>query len=163
LGAVVLNIWFLLVVETLKGWSHMVTPKQVSETLNVPGSTIRRWALRFEAVLSKQVGKKRVYTLQDVDTFRKIRDYSKQGRNLDAIEAELMLVMPRVKKSDAVGLTVHPEVLRVINELNDQNVAMQLQLDKMKDQQNKLIAWLMLPWWKRLFQQMPGIEQQENN
>ena len=141
----------------------MVTPKQVSETLNVPGSTIRRWALRFEAVLSKQVGKKRVYTLQDVDTFRKIRDYSKQGRNLDAIEAELMLVMPRVKKSDAVGLTVHPEVLRVINELNDQNVAMQLQLDKMKDQQNKLIAWLMLPWWKRLFQHMPGVEQQENN
>ena len=144
----------------------MVTPKQVSETLNVPGSTIRRWALRFEAVLSKQVGKKRVYTLQDVDTFRKIRDYSKQGRNLDAIEAELMLVMPRVKKSDAVGLTVHPEVLRVINELNDQNVAMQLQLDKMKaqqDKQNELIAWLMLPWWKRLFRQMPGIEQQENN
>ena len=141
----------------------MVTPKQVSETLNVPGSTIRRWALRFEAVLSKQVGKKRVYTLQDVDTFRKIRDYSKQGRNLDAIEAELMLVMPRVKKSDAVGLTVHPEVLRVINELNDQNVAMQLQLDKMKDQQNKLIAWLMLPWWKRLFQHMPGVEQQQNN
>ena len=141
----------------------MVTPKQVSETLNVPGSTIRRWALRFEAVLSKQVGKKRVYTLQDVDTFRKIRDYSKQGRNLDAIEAELMLVMPRVKKSDAVGLTVHPEVLRVISELNDQNVAMQLQLDKMKDQQNKLIAWLMLPWWKRLFQHMPGVEQQQNN
>ena len=141
----------------------MVTPKQVSETLNVPGSTIRRWALRFENVLSKQVGKKRVYTLQDVDTFRKIRDYSKQGRNLDAIEAELMLVMPRVKKSDAVGLTVHPEVLRVINELNDQNVAMQLQLDKMKAQQDRLLAWLMLPWWKRLFNQMPGIEQQENN
>ena len=144
----------------------MVTPKQVSETLNVPGSTIRRWALRFEAVLSKQVGKKRVYTLQDVDTFRKIRDYSKQGRNLDAIEAELMLVMPRVKKSDAVGLTVHPEVLRVISELNDQNVAMQLQLDKMKaqqDKQNELIAFLMLPWWKRLFQHMPGIEQQAND
>ena len=141
----------------------MVTPKQVSETLNVPGSTIRRWALRFEAVLSKQVGKKRVYTLQDVDTFRKIRDYSKQGRNLDAIEAELMLVMPRVKKADAVGLTVHPEVLRVINELNDQNVAMQLQLDKLQEQHNRLLALLMLPWWKRLFRQMPGVEQQENN
>ena len=141
----------------------MVTPKQVSETLNVPGSTIRRWALRFEAVLSKQVGKKRVYTLQDVDTFRKIRDYSKQGRNLDAIEAELMLVMPRVKKADAVGLTVHPEVLRVINELNDQNVAMQLQLDKLQEQHNRLLAWLMLPWWKRLFQHMPGVEKQAND
>ena len=141
----------------------MVTPKQVSETLNVPGSTIRRWALRFENVLSKQVGKKRVYTLQDVDTFRKIRDYSKQGRNLDAIEAELMLFMPRVKKADAVGLAVHPEVLRIINELNDQNVAMQLQLDKMKDQQDKLLAWLMLPWWKRSFKQMPGIEQRASD
>ena len=143
----------------------MVTPKQVSETLNVPGSTIRRWALRFENVLSKQVGKKRVYTLQDVDTFRKIRDYSKQGRNLDAIEAELMLFMPRVKKADAVGLTVHPEVLRVINELNEQHMVMQLQLDKLKDQQkqiNQLIAWVSLPWWKRLFQQKPGIEQLEN-
>ena len=143
----------------------MVTPKQVSETLNVPGSTIRRWALRFEAVLSKQVGKKRVYTLQDVDTFRKIRDYSKQGRNLDAIEAELMLVMPRVKKSDAVGLTVHPEVLRVLEELNAQNVALQLQSDKLQErinQLNQLVTWMMLPWWKRLFQQKPGIEQLEN-
>ena len=130
----------------------MVTPKQVSETLNVPSSTIRRWALRFEDVLSKQVGKKRVYTLQDVDTFRKIRDYSKQGRNLDAIEAELMLFMPRVKKADAVGLTVHPEVLRVINELNEQNVAMQLQLDKLQAQ----VTWLMLPWWKKVGKEMPG-------
>lgn len=138
----------------------MVTPKQVSETLNVPSSTIRRWALRFEDVLSKQVGKRRVYSLQDVDTFRKIRDFSKQGRNLDAIEAELKLAMPRVKKSDAVGLTVHPEVLRVINELNDQNVAMQLQLDRMQLQHDKLLAWLMLPWWKRLFKQMPDNKDQ---
>ena len=137
----------------------MVTPKQVSETLNVPGSTIRRWALRFEAVLSKQVGKKRVYTLQDVDTFRKIRDYSKQGRNLDAIEAELMLFMPRVKKADAVGLAVHPEVLRIINELNDQNVAMQLQLDKLQAQ----VTWLMLPWWKRVGKEMPGVEQRASD
>jgi hypothetical protein len=56
--------------------------------------------------------------------------------------------------------------VKAINELNDQNVAMQLQLDKMKaqqDKQNELIAWLMLPWWKRLFNQMPGVEQQENN
>jgi len=32
-----------------------------------------------------------------------------------------------------------------------------------QDKQNELIAWLMLPWWKRLFRQMPGVEQQENN
>ena len=141
----------------------MVTPSQVSETLNVPSSTIRRWALRFEDVLSKQVGKKRVYTLEDVDVFRKIRDYSKQGRNLDAIEAELRVFKPKVKPTEEKGLIIHPEVLKVLQELNAQNVALQLQVDKMKDQQDKLLAWLMLPWWKRLFRQMPGVEQQENN
>lgn len=134
----------------------MVTPKQVSETLNVPSSTIRRWALRFEGVLSQQVGKRRTYTLQDVDIFRKIRDYSKQGRNLDAIEAELKVFAPRVQPADAKGLTVHPEVLRVISELNSQNVAMQLQLDQLQAEHEKLLAWLMLPWWKRLFKRIPG-------
>ena len=91
-----LNFWFLLFYYSLQKRSQdghiMVTPKQVSETLNVPGSTIRRWALRFENVLSKQVGKKRVYTLQDVDTFRKIRDYSKQGKSLDNIADKLKIV-----------------------------------------------------------------------
>ena len=130
----------------------MVTPGQVSETLNIPGSTIRRWAVRFEAVLSKQVGKRRVYTLQDVEIFRKVRDYSKQGRNLDAIEAELKLAMPKVNKADDKSLaTVHPEVLRVLNEAINQNVALQLQVDKMQDQ----IAWLMLPWYKKVGKQMP--------
>ena len=130
----------------------MVTPGQVSETLNIPGSTIRRWAVRFEAVLSKQVGKRRVYTLQDVEIFRKVRDYSKQGRNLDAIEAELKLTMPRVVRADNQSLaTVHPEVLRVLNEAINQNVALQLQVDKMQAQ----IAWLMLPWYKKVGKQMP--------
>ena len=136
----------------------MVTPKQVSETLNVPSSTIRRWALRFEDVLSKQVGKKRVYTLQDVDTFRKIRDYSKQGRNLDAIEAELRVFKPKVKPTEEKGLIIHPEVLKVLQEINAQNVALQLQVDKLQAQVN----WLMLPWWKRVGKDMPGVEKQEN-
>ena len=136
----------------------MVTPKQVSETLNVPSSSIRRWALRFEDVLSKQVGKKRVYTLEDVDVFRKIRDYSKQGRNLDAIEAELRVFKPKVKPAEEKGLVIHPEVLKVLQEINSQNVALQLQVDKLQAQVN----WLMLPWWKRVGKDMPGVEKQEN-
>lgn len=137
----------------------MVTPKQVSESLNVPSSTIRRWAGRFEGVLSKQVGKKRVYTLQDVEMFRKIRDYSKQGKNLDAIEADLKLLMPRVNKPDDKSLaTVHPEVLRVLNEAIEQNVALQLQLDKTKAQMDKMqaqLSFLMLPWYKKIGKQIP--------
>ena len=124
----------------------MVTPKQVSETLNVPSSTIRRWAVRFKDVLSKQEGKKRIYTLEDVDTFRRIRDFSKQGRNLDAIEAELMIFKPKVEPAEEKGLMIHPEVLKVMQELNSQNIALQLQVDQLQAQ----VDWLMLPWWKKI-------------
>lgn len=124
----------------------MVTPKQVSETLNVPSSTIRRWAVRFKDVLSKQEGKKRIYTLEDVDTFRRIRDFSKQGRNLDAIEAELRVFKPKVKPTEEKGLMIHPEVLKVMQEINSQNIALQLQVDQLQAQ----VTWLMLPWWKKI-------------
>lgn len=124
----------------------MVTPKQVSETLNVPSSTIRRWAVRFKDVLSKQEGKKRIYTLEDVDTFRRIRDFSKQGRNLDAIEAELMIFKPKVEPAEEKGLMIHPEVLKVMQEINSQNIALQLQVDQLQTQ----VDWLMLPWWKKI-------------
>lgn len=124
----------------------MVTPKQVSETLNVPSSTIRRWAVRFKDVLSKQEGKKRIYTLEDVDTFRRIRDFSKQGRNLDAIEAELMIFKPKVEPAEEKGLMIHPEVLKVMQEINSQNIALQLQVDQLQAR----VDWLMLPWWKKI-------------
>lgn len=124
----------------------MVTPKQVSETLNVPSSTIRRWAVHFKDVLSKQEGKKRIYTLEDVDTFRRIRDFSKQGRNLDAIEAELMIFKPKVEPAEEKGLMIHPEVLKVMQEINSQNIALQLQVDQLQAQ----VDWLMLPWWKKI-------------
>jgi len=124
----------------------MVTPKQVSETLNVPSSTIRRWAVRFKDVLSKQEGKKRIYTLEDVDTFRRIRDFSKQGRNLDAIEADLMIFKPKVEPAEEKGLMIHPEVLKVMQEINSQNIALQLQVDQLQAQ----VDWLMLPWWKKI-------------
>jgi DNA-binding transcriptional MerR regulator len=124
----------------------MITPKQVSESLNVPSSTIRRWAVRFKDVLSKQEGKKRIYTLEDVDTFRRIRDFSKQGRNLDAIEAELMIFKPKVEPAEEKGLMIHPEVLKVMQEINSQNIALQLQVDQLQAQ----VDWLMLPWWKKI-------------
>jgi len=146
----------------------MITPKQVSESLNVPSSTIRRWAVRFEDVLSKQESKKRMYTMEDLDTFRKIRDYSKQGKSLDNIADKLKIVASKVdqEQKPETGLILHPELVSFMQNIAEQNVALQLQLDKMKaqqDKQNELIAWLMLPWWKRLFNQMPGVEQQENN
>ena len=101
--------------------------------------------------MSRQVGKRRSYTLQDVEMFRRIAAYSKQGKNLDAIEADLKITMPRVRRADPAGLTVHPEVLRVLEEINNQNMELQLQVDKLTAR----LDWLSLPWWKRLFSKQP--------
>lgn len=126
----------------------MVTPKQVSESLNVPSSTIRRWAVRFEDVLSKQDSKKRMYTMEDLDTFRKIRDYSKQGKSLDNIADKLKIVSSKVdqEQKPETGLILHPELVSFMQNIAEQNVALQLQANKLQEQ----VDWLMLPWWKKI-------------
>ena len=126
----------------------MITPKQVSESLNVPSSTIRRWAVRFEDVLSKQDSKKRMYTMEDLDTFRKIRDYSKQGKSLDNIADKLKIVSSKVdqEQKPETGLILHPELVSFMQNIAEQNVALQLQANKLQEQ----VDWLMLPWWKKI-------------
>ena len=126
----------------------MITPKQVSESLNVPSSTIRRWAVRFEDVLSKQDSKKRMYTMEDLDTFRKIRDYSKQGKSLDNIADKLKIVSSKVNQEQKpeTGLILHPELVSFMQNIAEQNVALQLQVDQLQAQ----VDWLMLPWWKKI-------------
>ena len=126
----------------------MITPKQVSESLNVPSSTIRRWAVRFEDVLSKQESKKRMYTMEDLDTFRKIRDYSKQGKSLDNIADKLKIVSSKVNQEQKpeTGLILHPELVSFMQNIAEQNVALQLQVDQLQAQ----VDWLMLPWWKKI-------------
>lgn len=126
----------------------MITPKQVSESLNVPSSTIRRWAVRFEDVLSKQDSKKRMYTMEDLDTFRKIRDYSKQGKSLDNIADKLKIVSSKVdqEQKPETGLILHPELVSFMQNIAEQNIALQLQVDQLQAQ----VDWLMLPWWKKI-------------
>ena len=124
----------------------MITPGQVSAQLNIPSSTIRRWAVRFEQYLSHQDGIKRVYTLEDLDTFRRIRDLSKQGKSLDNIADKLKIVPSKVEPIEEKGLMIHPGILQAMQEINAQNVALQLQVDQLQAQ----VDWLMLPWWKKI-------------
>jgi hypothetical protein len=37
-------------------------------------------------------------------------------------------------------------VLKVMQEINSQNIALQLQVDQLQAQ----VDWLMLPWWKKI-------------
>lgn len=79
------------------------TPGYVSDFLNVPGSTLRRWAVRFEKYLNPQppeAGRHRVYSAQDLETFRTIRDLTSKGQSLKTIENTLQVIPPGAFASD---------------------------------------------------------------
>ena len=83
----------------------MITPAQCAETLSIPASTIRRWANRFAPYLSEQRGKKRSYTISDLDIFRQIHSLSSQGLSLDQIADSLKVREPdQVKGVELLAL-----------------------------------------------------------
>jgi DNA-binding transcriptional MerR regulator len=141
----------------------MITPKQISDSLTVPASTIRRWAARFESYLSTgnlKKGQKRSYTTSDLDTFRRIRDYSASGFSLDRI-AELLAVVESpadqstelLKISDFVqSLEIaHAAVTRLQNQIDDQSN----QLEEQQARIQSLEEYINLPWYKKIANKPP--------
>jgi len=129
------------------------TPSQVSETLGIPSSTIRRWAARFAPYLSEQPGKKRMYTLADLDTFRQIQSLSSKGLSLLQIEKGLHVVEP--EKVKGAELLLLDEFAGALQDLYDRNTELQDQIRKQQEQINQLVAWAALPWYKRIGKQAP--------
>ena len=127
----------------------MITPAQCAETLSIPASTIRRWASKFAPYLSEQPGKKRTYTISDLDIFRQIRTLSGQGLSLDQIADGLKVREPdRVK---AVELLALDDFAQALESLFADNARLQEQVDEQQKQISQLLAWVSLPWYKRLF------------
>ena len=127
----------------------MITPAQCAETLSIPASTIRRWASKFAPYLSEQPGKKRTYTISDLDIFRQIRTFSGQGLSLDQIADSLKVREPdRVK---AVELLALDDFAQALESLFADNARLQEQVDEQQKQISQLLAWVSLPWYKRLF------------
>ena len=130
----------------------MITPSQVSETLGIPASTIRRWASKFAPYLSEQRGKKRSYTISDLDIFRQIHHLSSQGLSLDQIADSLKVREPEQVK--AVELLALDDFAQALESLFADNARLQEQVDEQQkriSQLDHLVAWLSLPWYKRLF------------
>ena len=131
----------------------MITPSQVSESINVPASTIRRWAARFEKHLSPRKGKKRSYTISDLDTFRKIRDLSNSGHGLKKISEMLDVVeIPEDQSTALMNLADFVQAFEMVN-------AQMLQLkDKLDDQDQRikdLEDWINTPFYKRIGKKPP--------
>jgi len=146
------------------------TPGYISDFLNVPGSTLRRWAVRFEKYLSPQppeAGRHRVYSSQDLETFRTIRDLTAKGQGLKTIETVLQTLPPGAFASDqepaspkqdqaAQGEPGPGSALMVMGfsrELGNHDAqlkALQDQINLQNDRLAALTEFLALPWYKRL-------------
>lgn len=130
----------------------MLTPTQVSETLKVPPSTLRRWAARFESHLSPRHGKNRSYTPEDLDTLRRVQDYLKQGFGFDKID-DLLPVVDTDSQSTALVIT--EDFARSLTTAHNLIDGLQLRLDKQDARIKTLEDWILTPWYKRLFKKPP--------
>ena len=130
----------------------MFTPAQVAQTLSVPPSTLRRWAKRFAPFLSPQSGKKRTYTVADIDTLKRIQDLSAQGLSYAQIAQTLTVVSQPPADTALISLA---DFAQALESAGAQLAAVQAQLTQQAQELDAIKAWLQLPFYKRLGKKPP--------
>ena len=130
----------------------MFTPAQVAQTLNCPPSTLRRQAKRFAAFLSPQSGKKRSYTIADLDTLKRIQELSAKGLSYDQIAQTLSVVS--APPADTALISV-ADFAQALESAHAQLASLQAQLTQQADELQVIKAWLRLPFYKRLGKKPP--------
>ena len=130
----------------------MFTPAQVAQTLSVPPSTLRRWAKHFAAFLSPQSGKKRVYTIADIDTLKRIQELSAKGLSYDQIAQTLTLVSAPPADTALVSVA---DFAQALESAHAQLASLQAQVAQQAQELSVIKAWLQLPFYKRLGKKPP--------
>ena len=130
----------------------MFTPAQVAQTLNCPPSTLRRWAKHFASYLSPQSGKKRTYTVADLDTLKRIQELSAKGLSYDQIAQTLTLVSAPPADTALVSVA---DFAQALESAHAQLASLQAQLTQQADELQVIKAWLRLPFYKRLGKKPP--------
>jgi len=131
----------------------MLTPKQISETLTVAPSTLRRWSKRFSKHLTPhKPNTHRTYSTSDLETLRKIRDLLENGLNYDDIEPRLDIIEPSETDKALMTLSDFNQVLETtratVQSLRDQLETQNNRLEKLED-------YLNLPFYKKIFTKPP--------
>jgi len=143
----------------------MLTPKQIYETLTISPSTLRRWAKRFENHLSlenHEPGTHRNYTPEDLSIFRAIQTHLENGLTYAEIENRLAVV-EEPKPDTSTALLTLPEFTQAIETARAAVASMKMEIEELKTWQTEMNAWLVLPWWKRIFTKPPQPQRPPNN
>ena len=131
----------------------MLTPKQVSETLAVPSSTLRRWSKRFSKHLTPhEPHTHREYNTSDLETLRKIRDHLEDGLTYDEIEPKLDIIEP--SENDKALMTLS-DFNQILEQTSASIQKLQSQIDTQAQKIEKLEDYLSLPFYKRIFTKPP--------
>ena len=130
----------------------MFTPAQVAQTLSVPPSTLRRWAKHFASYLSPQNGKKRTYTVADLDTLRRIQELSAKGLSYDQIAQTLTVVSAPPADTALVSVA---DFAQALEGAHAQLASLQAQVAQQAEELQAIKAWLRLPFYKRLGKKPP--------
>ncbi|MCB2173576.1 helix-turn-helix domain-containing protein [archaeon] len=136
----------------------MYTPNQISEMLQIPTSTIRRYSTVFVDYLSfkHKPGRKRDYTDQDVNTLARIRDLSNSGlthaqikERLEVVEVKEdqpgsnLLLIPSIAKELQTFRDFQQSTSQRITDLTNQNESL---IQRVNDLEN----FVSLPWYKKI-------------
>jgi len=143
----------------------MYTPKQVSDMLDIPTSSLRRYSQVFSDYLTiKHVkGQKRTYTEQDIVTLGKIRDLASSGLNHELIAERLPLIEDQKEPIDN-ALALIPTVAKELEAFKDFQVSIMQTVKTLEDDLNaeknkttelgekitELENYISLPWWKKI-------------
>ena len=130
----------------------MFTPAQVAQTLSVPPSTLRRWAKHFASYLSPQSGKKRTYTIADIDTLKRIQELSAKGLSYAQIAQTLTLVSAPPADTALVSVA---DFAQALESASAQLASLQAQIIQQAEELDAIKAWLRLPFYKRLGRKPP--------
>jgi len=131
----------------------MLTPKQISETLTVAPSTLRRWSKRFSKHLTPhEPNTHREYSTSDLETLRKIKELLDAGLTYDDIEPKLDVIEPSETDKALISLS---DFNQVIEQARASIQRLQSQIDDQAQKIESLENYLSLPFYKRIFTKPP--------
>jgi len=139
----------------------MFTPGQVSDMLEIPPSTLRRYVKDFPKHLSETATKKRGrrFTEHDIATLARARELLQQGRKPKETNKLLAIVGQEDGQAEPdSALALVPSISHALSEVQEQAQALRSILENVADNQNAanrrleaLEAWMREPWYRRLF------------
>ena len=139
----------------------MFTPGQVSDMLEVPPSTLRRYVKDYPEHLSETATKKRGrrYSEADTATLARAREMLQQGRDPEEVGKLLAAVGQEGGQAEPdSALAPVPSISQALVEVQEQAQALRSILEAVADRQSEaerrveiLEAWIREPWYRRVF------------